>query len=79
MANYSCGLLLNSGFLLAISRNRQYVETPKRGQSAQCPDRLITKKAADSSSIFLGVTPAPQYSLNLTTNNLPVKPTGFSD
>lgn len=39
------------------------------------PRPLICKKAAYFSSNFLGVTPAPQYSLNLATNNLSVKPT----
>ena len=28
------------------------LKTPRRGQSAECPDRLITKKAAESSSNF---------------------------
>jgi hypothetical protein len=53
-------------------RNENGPETPNRGQSALCPDRLFTKSGS-SSSIFLGVTPAPQYSLNLATNNSSVK------
>jgi hypothetical protein len=32
--------------------NPQCLETPRRGQSAESPDRFIVKKAADFSSIF---------------------------
>jgi hypothetical protein len=31
---------------------QQYAKTLKRGQGAECPDRLVMKKAAASSSIF---------------------------
>src|SRR5258708_11421984 len=49
------------------------LKTPKRGQSAQSPDRLFRKKRLFLQSNFLGVTPAPQYSLKLTSNNVTVK------
>jgi hypothetical protein len=50
------------------------LKTPKRGQSAQCPDRLVTQKRRIFPSNFLGVTPAPQYSLKVATNDSSVKP-----
>src|SRR6266498_4943972 len=37
------------------------------------PRPLNYKKAADFSSNFVGITPAPQYSLNLTTKPMSVK------
>jgi len=43
------------------------LETPKSGQGAKCPDRFLAKSGYFLSSNLLGVTPAPQYSLNLTT------------
>ncbi|CAN5697429.1 hypothetical protein BH20ACI3_BH20ACI3_38550 [soil metagenome] len=57
------------------SKIKNNLETIKRGQGARRPDRLITKKAAVSSSIFLGVTPAPSILPNLRTNTVGVKPT----
>jgi hypothetical protein len=60
-------------------KSKNYLKTPRRGQSAECPDRLITKKAADFSSNFFGITPAPQYSLNLTTKSASVKPPKTGD
>jgi hypothetical protein len=35
------------------------LKTPKRGQGAECPDRIFTEMRFISSSNFLGVTPAP--------------------
>src|SRR5258705_1463068 len=54
-------------------KSKVILETPKRGQSIECPDRLFRKKRLFLQSNFLGVTPAPQYSLNLTSNNVTVK------
>jgi lauroyl/myristoyl acyltransferase len=51
------------------------LETPKRGQGAQCPDRIITKSGYVFVKFFGSNASALQYSLNLTSNKLSVKPT----
>src|SRR6185503_1900799 len=54
--------------------NPRYLKTPRRGQSAESPDRFIVKKRLISRRFCFGITPAPQYSLNLTTKSPSVKP-----
>jgi len=57
------------------SKIKNNPETPKRGQGAEYPDRLITKKRLILFVKFFGSNASPQYSLNLTTNDTSVKPT----
>jgi hypothetical protein len=55
--------------------SRKCLETRRRGQGAECPDRFITKKRLIARRFFFGITPAPQYSVKLTTQSTSVKPT----
>jgi hypothetical protein len=66
-------MLARHSIAIENQKSKFTLKTPKRGQSAQSPDRLFRKKRLFLQSNFLGVTPAPQYSLKLTSNNVTVK------
>jgi lauroyl/myristoyl acyltransferase len=54
---------------------KKALKTRKRGQGARCPDRIITKSGYVFVKFFGSNASALQYSLNLTSNKLTVKPT----